>query len=249
MKSVKCENNEYYRLQNLPYEKFITYGSKALTDSELLAILLRTGTRGVNACQLGERVLSETARYGNGLLGLYHISLQDLMKIEGIGEVKAVQLKAISEFSTRMAQAKAKNKLCFHSPYSIADYYMERFRHQNVEYVLLLLFDSGMHLIGEKILSKGTVNASLLSPREVYVHALREQAAGVMLLHNHPGGNPAPSENDLRITERIREAGALTDIPLLDHIIIGDNNYFSFQESRLMTDVSDSEDAILERKG
>lgn len=249
MKSVKCENNEYYRQQILPYEKFITYGSKALTDSELLSILLRTGTRSVNVRDLGERVLAETARYGNGLLGLYHISLQDLMKIEGIGEVKAVQLKAIAEFSTRMAQARAKSKLSFHSPASIADYYMERFRHESVEYILLLLFDSGMHLIGEKLLSKGTVNAAILSPREVYVYALGRQAANLMLLHNHPGGNPVPSQNDLQITERIRQAGALVDIPLIDHIIIGDNSYFSFQESKLMTDMSYSEDAIQERKG
>lgn len=249
MKSGKYENNEYYRLQNLPYEKFITYGSKSLTDSELLAILLRTGTRGVNARELGEKVLSETARYGNGLLGLYHISLQDLMKLDGIGKVKAIQLKAIAELSTRMAQAKAKNKLSFHNPYSIADYYMERFRHENVEYILLLMFDSAMHLIEEVILSKGTVCASLLSPREVYIHAFQAQAAGIMLLHNHPGGDPTPSENDLMITERICKTGILTDIPLLDHIIIGDNTYFSFKESKLMTNMSYSEDAIQERKG
>lgn len=244
MKSGKYENNEYYRLQNLPYEKFITYGSKSLTDSELLAILLRTGTRGTSARELGEKVLSETARYGNGLLGLYHIPLQDLMKIDGIGEVKAIQLKAIAELSTRMAQAKAKSKLSFHNPYSIADYYMERFRHENVEYILLLMFDSALHLIEEVILSKGTVYASLLSPREVYIHAFQAQAAGIMLLHNHPGGDPTPSENDLMITERICKTGILTDIPLLDHIIIGDNTYFSFKESKLMTNMSYSEDAI-----
>ena len=246
MKSSKYENNDYYRLQNLPYEKFITYGSKSLTDSELLAILLRTGTRGINARELGEKVLAETARYGNGLLGLYHIPLQELMKLEGIGRVKAIQLKAIAELSTRISQAKAKNKLSFHNPYSIADYYMERFRHETVEYIMLLLFDSALHLIKEIILSKGTVHASLLSPREVYIHAFQEQAASIMLLHNHPGGNPTPSENDLTVTQRIIQSGILVDIPLLDHIIIGDNSYFSFQESKLMTDMSCSNDAIQE---
>jgi DNA repair protein RadC len=234
MKSVKCENNEYYRLQNLPYEKFISYGSQSLTDSELLAILLRTGTRGVNARELGERVLGETARYGNGLLGLYHIPMQELQKLDGIGRVKAIQLKAVTELSTRIAQAKAKSKLSFHAPCSIADYYMERFRHENVEYILLLLFDSAMHLIEEIILSKGTVHASLLSPREVYIHAFQAQAASIMLLHNHPGGNPTPSENDLLVTERIAGTGAMMDIPLLDHIIIGDNTYFSFKENNIM---------------
>ncbi|MCH5260172.1 MAG: DNA repair protein RadC [Lachnospiraceae bacterium] len=235
-------------MQNLPYEKFITYGSRSLTDSELLAIILRTGTRGMNARELGEKVLAETARYGNGLLGLYHIPMKELCGIEGIGEVKAIQLKTVAELSTRMSQAKAKRNLSFHRPASVADYYMERFRHENVEYIMLLLLDSGMHLIDEKILSKGTVNASLVSPREVFIHALQAQAAGVMLLHNHPGGDPAPSGNDIRVTERIVQIGMLMDIPLFDHIIIGDNQYFSFKESKLMTDMSYSESALRERE-
>ncbi len=221
-------------MQNLPYEKFITYGSGALTDSELLSIILRTGTVSMDVRELGEEVLAKTAKYGNGLLGLYHIPLCDLEKIKGIGKVKAIQLKAIAELCTRMAQAKAKNGLSFHDPYSIADYYMERLRHETVEYVFLLLFDSGLHLIEERILSQGTVNASLLSPREVYICAFQAKAAGIMLLHNHPGGNPVPSDNDLRITDRVKEVGNLVDIPLFDHIIIGDNSYFSFKEGKLL---------------
>ena len=233
MKKDKYENNEY-RMQNLPYEKFTTYGSKALTDSELLSIILRTGTAKTDVCRLGENVLAQTARYGNSLLGLYHIPVDDLRKIPGIGQVKAIQLKALAELCTRMSQAKAKGALSFHDPYSVADYYMERLRHENVEYIFLLLLDSGLHLIEERILSKGTVNASLLSPREVFINAFQGKAANIMLLHNHPGGNPTPSENDLRITERVREVGQMVDIPLFDHIIIGDNSYFSFQESHLM---------------
>lgn len=225
-------------MQNLPYEKFISYGSRALTDSELLAILLRTGTRGISASELGEEVLTRTACYGNGLLGLYHIPLGELKKIEGIGEVKAVQLKTVAELSTRMAQARARSGLSFHRPDTVAAYYMERFRHENVEYIMLLFLDSGMRLIEEQILSKGTVNASLVSPREVFIHALQVQAAGIMLLHNHPGGSPVPSDNDLKVTERIRKVGQLTDIPLIDHIIIGDNQYFSFKESDLMPETA-----------
>lgn len=233
MKKDKYENNEY-RMQNLPYEKFTAMGSKALTDSELLSIILRTGTAKTDVCRLGENVLAQTARYGNGLLGLYHIPVEDLEKIPGIGRVKAIQLKALAELCTRMSQAKAKGALAFHDPYSVADYYMERLRHENVEYIFLLLLDSGLHLIEERILSKGTVNASLLSPREVFINAFQGKAANIMLLHNHPGGNPTPSENDLRITERVKEVGQMVDIPLFDHIIIGDNSYFSFQESHLM---------------
>lgn len=236
-------------MQNLPYEKFISYGSQSLTDSELLAILLRTGTKGINVRKLAETVLAKSARYGNGLLGLYHVPLKELQQIDGIGKVKAIQLKTVAELCTRMAQAKAKRNLSFHSPKSVAEYYMERFRHENVEHIMLLLFDSGLHLIEESILSKGTVNASLVSPREVFIHALQAQAAGIMLLHNHPGGNPIPSDNDIRVTERIEQIGMLTDIPLYDHIILGDNQYFSFQESRLMAQAPYSGSVIQEREG
>lgn len=115
---------------------------------------------------------------------------------------------------------------------------MERFRHEKVEHILLLLFDAGMHLLEEQLLSTGTVNASLLSPREVYVSAFRSQATHIMLLHNHPGGNPEPSRNDIQITRRIAEIGKTIDIFMLDHIIIGDNSYFSFKESSLLNECS-----------
>ncbi|MCM1039116.1 MAG: DNA repair protein RadC [Roseburia sp.] len=235
MKLVKYENNDNGMMQNLPYEKFISYGAESLTDAELLAIILRTGTRRMSARELGEEVLKAAGRYGNGLLGLYHIPLQELMEVKGIGRVKAVKLKTLAELCTRMAQMKAGGKLSFKKPYSVADYYMERFRHEKVEHILLLLFDSGMCLLEEQILSTGTVNASLLSPREVYISAFRLQAARIMLLHNHPGGDPVPSNNDICITERIAGIGKTIDIPLLDHIIIGDNKYFSFKESGLLS--------------
>ena len=235
MKLVKYENNDNGMMQNLPYEKFISYGAEALTDAELLAIIIRTGTRKMSARELGGEVLKAAGKYGNGLLGLYHIPLKELMEVKGIGKVKAVKLKALAEMCTRMAQTKAKGELSFKEPYSVADYYMERFRHEKVEHILLLLFDSGMCLLEEHLLSTGTVNTSLLSPREVYIRAFRLQAAHIMLLHNHPGGNPVPSDHDIRITERIAEIGKTIDVTLLDHIIIGDNKYFSFKESGLIS--------------
>lgn len=234
MKLINYENNDNSAIQNLPYEKFISYGAETLTDAELLAIILRTGTRQKTAKELGEEVLKATERHGNGLLGLYQIPLQELMKVNGIGKVKAVKLKALAELSTRMAQTRAKDHLSFTEPYSVADYYMERFRHEKVEHILLLLFDSGLHLLEEQILSTGTANASLLSPREVYISAFHSQAAHIMLLHNHPGGNPMPSSNDISITKRVAEIGKTIDVFLIDHIIIGDNSYFSFKESKLL---------------
>lgn len=234
MKFVKYENNDNGMMQNLPYEKFISMGAQSLTDSELLAIVIRTGTKEMSAKELGEEVLRVADKYGNGLLGLYHIPLSELMQIKGIGKVKAIKLKVIAELCVRMSQSKAKERLAFTKPDSVADYYMERFRHEKVEHILLLLLDSGLHLLEEEIISTGTVNASLLSPREVYISAFRAQATHIMLLHNHPGGNPIPSNNDIAITKRILEIGKTIDIPLLDHIIIGDNSYFSFKESKLI---------------
>jgi len=236
---VKYENNDNGMMQNLPYEKFISYGAEALTDSELLAIIIRTGAPGMSAGVLSDKVLKAAGKYGNGLLGLYHIPIQELMQLNGIGKVKAIKLKALAELCTRMAQTKAKDQLSFQNPESVADYYMERFRHEKVEHILLLLFDSGMHLLEEKLLSTGTVNASLLSPREVYISAFRSQATHFMLLHNHPGGNPEPSGHDIRVTKRIAEIGRTIDVSMLDHIIIGDNSYFSFKEGGLLYDCPD----------
>ena len=238
MKLVKYENNDNGMMQNLPYEKFISCGAETLTDSELLAIIIRTGTQKMSARDLGEEVLKAAGRYGNGLLGLYQIPLHELTRVKGIGKVKAVKLKALAELCTRMAQTKARERLSFSRPESVAGYYMERFRHEKVEHILLLLFDAGMHLLEEQLLSTGTVNASLLSPREVYVSAFRSQATHIMLLHNHPGGNPEPSRNDIQITRRIAEIGKTIDIFMLDHIIIGDNSYFSFKESSLLNECS-----------
>ena len=235
MKLVKYENNDNGTIQNLPYEKFLSYGAEALTDSELLAIIIRTGTHEMSAGMLGEKVLETAGRYGNGLLGLYHIPLKELMQVKGIGKVKAVKLKVLAELCIRMSQRKAKESLSFLQPESIAAYYMERFRHETVEHILLLLFDSGLHLIEERLISTGTVNASLLSPREVYINVFKAGAVSLMLLHNHPGGNPTPSKNDIDITKRISQIGKTIDVPLLDHIIIGDNSYFSFKEGQLIS--------------
>ena len=146
MKLVKYENNDNGIMQNLPYEKFISYGAETLTDSELLAIIIRTGTQKMSARELGWEVLKAVGKYGNGLLGLYQIPLQELMQVKGIGKVKAVKLKALAELCTRMAQTKARERLSFSRPESVAGYYMERFRHEKVEHILLLLFDAGMHL-------------------------------------------------------------------------------------------------------
>lgn len=217
----------------MPYEKFMTLGADALTEAELLAIILRTGTKNCSALELAQKILS-IAGQEKGLNSLHHLSLEELMEIPGIGEVKAVKVKCLAELAIRMAKERAAQTLCFDAPYTVADYYMEIMRHQEKEIILLLLLDNKLKLIEEYMISIGTVRASLLSPREVFVQALKYRACYLMLLHNHPSGDPHPSRQDIIITQKIKEAGELMDIPLLDHIIVGDGCYISLKEEEIL---------------
>ncbi len=218
----------------LPYEKFVAYGAEHLTDAELLAIILRTGTKNCNALQLANNVLKAAECGKKGLLGLFHMSLEQFSGIKGIGPVKAVKLKCITELSKRIASTKAWEDLVFQKSGTVAAYFMEKLRHRNKECVIAMLLDSKGHLIRELELSSGTVNMSLLSPRELFIEVLKAEAVQFILVHNHPSGDPSPSSDDLRITEQIRRAGQLMEIPLLDHIIIGDRSYISFKEKGLI---------------
>lgn len=212
-----------------PYEKCVRLGAEALTDAELLAVLLRTGTKGSPSVHMAEEVLN-LSREKEGLLGLHSLSLAQLKSVKGIGKVKAVQIKCIGELSKRIAQTTARKGLQFTKPWSIADYYMERLRHKEQEELICMMLDTKNHLLGEEMIFKGTVNASLVSPREVFLAAMSYHAVGILLVHNHPSGDPAPSQADLDFTQRILEAGELLGISLLDHIIIGDCRYLSFRQ-------------------
>lgn len=218
-----------------PYEKCIREGEGALSDSELLAVILRCGTKGKSSLSLANDILKhmEQSSYP-GLLGLLHSSVSELKSIHGVGTVKAVQLKCIGELAKRIASTAARSSLDFRSPGSIAAYYMEQLRHQEQEMMICMMLDNQNHLLGDTVLSKGTVNATLITPREVYLEALRYHAVNLILIHNHPGGNPTPSSCDREITERIYHAGEMLGICLLDHIIIGDQRYISFREEGLM---------------
>ena len=152
------------------------------------------------------------------------------MKSHGIGKVKAIQLKCIGELSKRMATAAAKPELSFQHPVTIAKYYMEQLRHEEQELLYCMMLDGHNHLTGEHLLSRGTANATLITPREVFVEAVKYHAVNLILVHNHPGGDPSPSQADLEVTSRIYQSGELLGIHLLDHIIIGDHRYISFRE-------------------
>lgn len=215
-----------------PYEKCEERGASSLSDCELLAVLLRTGTKGENVLDLAERILYHIGE--NGILGIHKFSVEQLMQIKGVGKVKAIQIACISELAKRLAKAEAKKTLCFSSPETIAQYYMEDLRHEKQEHMKMLMLNSKADLIGESDVSKGTVNASLITPRELFIEALQKNAVSIVIMHNHPSGDPTPSRDDMLTTKRISEAGNLIGIELLDHIIIGNNCYISFREQGIL---------------
>ena len=216
--------------ENMPYEKFIRFGPDALTEGELLAIILRTGTHTRSALEIAEEILSLSDSPRTGLLGLYDVPLERLMQIKGVGEVKAVKIKCIAELAMRINITNAKSGLIISKPETIANYFMEKLRHQRKECVILACLDGKGQILKEILLSSGSVNMSLISPREVFLEALRNDAVNVILIHNHPSGDTSPSEADIQSTKRVFDMGQLLDVLLLDHIIIGDNCYFSFRE-------------------
>lgn len=216
-----------------PYEKSRRFGTKSLTDIELMAVLLRTGVKGENSLELAKKILYPDHCL-QGLAGVHQWTYEKLTRLKGIGNVKATQILCVLELARRLSKSDALKHLSFTSPASIAEYYMEDMRHQKQEHMKLLMLNTKTMLIGESNISKGTVNASLISPRELFIEALERNAVSIILLHNHPSGDPTPSKEDILITRRICEAGNLIGIELLDHIIIGNNCYVSFVEKQIM---------------
>ena len=215
----------------MPYERFMSFGAGALTDAELLAVILRTGTKGSDAVDVSAKVLGLGKAPRLGLLALYDLDIRELMKIPGIGKVKAVKLKCLAELCTRMHEAGLESGFSADSPEAVADFYSERLRHKKSECVLLLSLDSKGRVLRESVISKGSVNRSIAPVREILLEALDAEAVNIILLHNHPSGDPSPSGDDMKLTEKLDATCRQADIPLIDHIIIGDNKFFSFKES------------------
>ena len=220
-------------LSERPYERCMLYGPEVLSDAELLGIILRNGTRDLTSVDLARHVLDAHPVY-KGIIGLNYLNINDLTKIFGIGKVKAIQLICIAEASKRMSKITYKKNISFNSPKSIADYFMESLRHLCKEEIHMLLFDTKHQLIKELTIALGTINSATTSPRELFVEAFRYEAVYLVLLHNHPSGDPTPSKEDIHLTKRVKEAGELLGIILSDHIIIGDNCYISLHERGMM---------------
>lgn len=213
-----------------PYEKCLKYGTESLSNEELLAIIIRTGAKGEGSFVLASRVLN-SCNQKKGLIGMMHLSTEELMSIKGIGKVKAVQIKCICELSKRISMANYEKQLNFREPASIANYYMERFRHLEAENTVVVFLDTKCNRIDDKVLFTGTVNKAMISAREIFIAALRCNAVNIVLIHNHPSGDVEPSKEDIISTKKIQDAGRLIGIALLDHIIIGDRRYTSLRQA------------------
>lgn len=212
-----------------PYEKCKLLGAEALSDAELLAVIIRSGTKNANSLELARSILM-LSENNKGLLGINYISESELMSIKGIGKVKAIQILCIAELTKRMARSTRDGGIYFNTPDSVAEYYMQEMRHLSVEEIHVLMLDTKSKFIKDIKISIGTVNSSILTPREVFLAAFKCSAVNIILIHNHPSGDPLPSKEDITSTKRIKEAGILIGIKLMDHIIIGDNKYVSMKE-------------------
>ncbi len=211
-----------------PREKLIEHGPDILSNSELLAILIRTGTTERSALDIARELTDNGGLYSNIAQAR---SVADLSKIKGLGPAKAAAILAAVELGRRVAGADPQKKVKLSSPEACVSYLMPRMRYEQQEKFLVLLLDSKNQLLKCQQVSEGTLNASVVHPREVFAPAMLHRAACVLAAHNHPSGDPAPSIEDRKLTQALEATGTVMGIPLLDHIIIGDGRYFSFREN------------------
>lgn len=214
-----------------PYYRCIQQGAQSLTDAQLLAVILRTGSTSASVLSVSEELLQIK---GDGLQGLTHLTRKECLAVKGIGMVKAIQIECIIELSIRLAQSVVKPKRILSSPNKVADFYMQRLRYEKKEQLIAIFLDSKCRIIAEQTMTIGTINCSLISPREIFLAAFEHNAVYLILLHNHPSGDPMPSNDDIEVTKQVMESGKMIGINLLDHIIIGDNKFISMKESKLI---------------
>ena len=207
--------------QNRPRERFLKYGPETLSDSELFAIILRTGTINENVIDVSNRLIKEY-----GLDKLFECSLKELEKIKGIGPSKAMQILAMAELGKRRASSKIPLKKITCAK-DVFDYFHERLKDEKQEYFYILMLNTQNYLIGEHLISKGILDSSIVHPREIFKPAIKNSASKIILVHNHPGGDPTPSQEDLEITERLIKIGEELGIRVVDSIIISDSKFWN----------------------
>ena len=219
-----------------PVEKTITKGASALSNSELLAILLGSGTREKSAIGLAEDIISKDK---SGISHLAESSVQELMSINGVGQSKAARVVAAVELGKRISTAPRVKRMGVESSDDIARLFIEDMRYEKREIFKALLLNPRGEIISIETVSVGELTSTLVHPREVFSQAVKRSAAGIVFVHNHPSGNPEPSEEDIKTTERLAACGKLLGIVVIDHIIIGDGQYCSMQSLGLMDVMTD----------
>ena len=214
-----------------PREKMIKLGPAFLSNGELLAILIRTGTRNTSALTLANRILTiEEA----GISYLTECTLEELSAVGGIGVAKSCQILAAIELGRRLSQRQKQMRYVIGAPNDVACLFMEELRHLKKEIFKVLFLNTKNEITATENISVGNLNSSIVHPREVFRSAIKKGAASIIVMHNHPSGNPAPSQNDLQVTKRLIEAGELVGIPVLDHLVMGDGTYVSMKEKMLI---------------
>ncbi len=213
-----------------PRERFMKYPSDSIQTHELIAIILRTGSKNESVLELSKRVFY---KYSN-LKELANAEIKDLMTIKGIGKSKAIELKAAFEIGKRAQLETFVEKVKLISPEAIYLYLKDQLEMKMQEHFIALYLNTKAELIKKETLFKGSLNSSLVHPREIFKHAVVNSAASIVICHNHPSGDPTPSKNDIDITKIIHKNSLMMDIELIDHIIIGRNKYFSFREKGII---------------
>lgn len=213
-----------------PRERLMQYGAAALSNAELLAILLRTGTSSLSAVHLAERILAHTG----GLKGLTDSTIESLVELKGVGPAKAIQILAGVELGRRISRSLPEERFTVRSPQDAADLMMDELQHLAQEHFVCLFLNTKNQVISKDTIFIGSLNASIVHPREVFRRAIQRASAAVICLHNHPSGDPSPSAEDRNVTKRLQEAGKLLGIDVLDHIIIGEQSFYSMKENGLM---------------
>lgn len=213
-----------------PRERLLRFGPECLSNSDLLAIILRTGTKNENIMSLCSRLLKESG----GLNGLINMTVSEYREISGIGAAKAASLIALMELCKRIKSYKSGNDYKIVSPKDAADLLMEEMRYLKKEYLRVILLNTKNVVMTIKDVSVGSLNSSIVHPREVFTYAVKDSSSSIIICHNHPSGDPSPSEEDINITRRLSECGRILGIELLDHIIIGDGTFISLKEKGII---------------
>ena len=218
-------------LNDRPREKMAANGAAVLTDAELIAILLRTGTAEKSAIDIASEMTADGGLYKR-LAGITR--LNELTNIKGLGQAKAATVLAALEIGRRIASAKPIEKIHLSCPQDVADFLMPRLRYAAKEQFVVILLNGKNKVIGTEVVSEGSLSSSVVHPREVFAPAMLHHAAAIMVAHNHPSGDPKPSFEDEEITRMLSRSGKVLGIPMIDHVIIGDGNYYSFLENEAL---------------